>query len=164
MDDQERHPAVMRTVIAVLRLAADDPQAATVAPLSQAQTRVLRYLPTHPSVPEIAGELCVPDRLRCPPGPRRPARHGPAEDAFPGDALTVRPGRVRNAGCELEVLRLAAAGRGDRDIARELSISPKTAGVPVPGILAKLGVSTRTEAAATVHRMQVPDGRRPRRP
>jgi LuxR family transcriptional regulator, maltose regulon positive regulatory protein len=31
MDDQERHPAVMRTVIAALRLADDDPQAATVA-------------------------------------------------------------------------------------------------------------------------------------
>ena len=31
MDDQERHPAVMRTIIAALRLADDDPQAATVA-------------------------------------------------------------------------------------------------------------------------------------
>src|SRR5215472_18367620 len=31
MDDQERHPAVMRTIIAVLRLADDDPQAAPVA-------------------------------------------------------------------------------------------------------------------------------------
>ena len=31
MDDQERHPAVMRTIIAALLLADDDPQAATVA-------------------------------------------------------------------------------------------------------------------------------------
>jgi len=29
----------------------------------------------------------------------------------------------------------------------------------VSGIVAKLGVSTRTEAAATVHRMHVLDGR-----
>ncbi len=119
------------------------------APLSQAQTRVLRYLPAHLPVPEIAGELCVPDRLRCPPGPRRPARHGPAEHAFPGDATTVWPGRVRNGG--------AAAGRGDRDIASELSISPKTASVHVSNILASLGVSARTEAAATVHRLHVLD-------
>ena len=74
------------------------------APLSQAQTRVLRYLPAHLSVPEIAGELCVSDRLRCPPGPRRPARHGPAEHAFPGDAT-----RFGLTGCEIEVLRLGAA-------------------------------------------------------
>ena len=28
-------------------------------PLSNAEARVLRYLPTHLSMPEIAGELCV---------------------------------------------------------------------------------------------------------
>jgi hypothetical protein len=53
----------------------------------------------------------------------------------------------------IAALRLAAAGRGNRDIASELSISPKTASVHVSNILAKLGVSTRTEAAAIVHRM-----------
>jgi hypothetical protein len=99
----ERH-ARQRTAHAALsagilsRLAGTSPAGAgsPAAPFSQAQTRVLRYLPAHLSVPEIAGELCMPDRLRCPPGPRRPARHGPAEDAFPGDAITVWPGRVRN--------------------------------------------------------------------
>ena len=58
----------------------------------------------------------------------------------------------------MEVLRLAAAGRGSRDIASELSISPKTASVHVSGILAKLGISTRTEAAAAVRRLHVLDG------
>ena len=58
----------------------------------------------------------------------------------------------------MEVLRLVAAGRGNRDIASELSISPKTASVHVSNILAKLGVCTRTEAAVTVHRMHVLDG------
>jgi hypothetical protein len=48
----------------------------------------------------------------------------------------------------MEVLRLVAAGRGNRVIASELSISPKIAGVHVSNILAKLGVSTRTEAAS----------------
>jgi DNA-binding NarL/FixJ family response regulator len=46
----------------------------------------------------------------------------------------------------------------DSPVASELSISPKTASVHVPSILATLGVSTRTEAAATVHRMHVLDG------
>jgi DNA-binding CsgD family transcriptional regulator len=124
------------------------------APLSQARTRVLRYLPTRLSVPDTAGELCVPVRLRCPPGPRRAARHGPAEAAFPGchhgSGLAER---------EVGVLRLVAAGRGNRDIASELSIPPKTAGVHVSNILARLGVSTRAEAAATVRRLHVLDGR-----
>ncbi len=58
----------------------------------------------------------------------------------------------------MEVPRLLAAGRGNRDIASELSISPGTASVRVPGILAGPGVSTRTGAAATVRRMHVLDG------
>ncbi|GAA3206752.1 helix-turn-helix transcriptional regulator [Actinocorallia longicatena] len=49
---------------------------------------------------------------------------------------------------ENEVLRLLAEGRSNRDIAAALFISPKTASVHVSNILGKLGVSTRTEAAA----------------
>jgi DNA-binding CsgD family transcriptional regulator len=49
---------------------------------------------------------------------------------------------------ELEVLRLVAAGRSNRDIAAELFISAKTASVHVSNILAKLGVHSRVEAAA----------------
>ena len=105
------------------------------------------------SVPEIAGELYVSDRLRCPPGAARPARHGPA-----GDAITGMPSRVGLAECEMEVLRLGAAGRGNRDMASELPVSARTASVHVSDILAKLGVSIRTEAAATVHQMHLLDG------
>ncbi|MBO3746904.1 AAA family ATPase [Streptosporangiaceae bacterium NEAU-GS5] len=49
---------------------------------------------------------------------------------------------------ELEVLRLVAEGRSNREIAAELFISAKTASVHVSNILAKLGVATRGEAAA----------------
>ena len=59
----------------------------------------------------------------------------------------------------MEVLRLVAAGRGNRVIASELSISPKIASVHVSNILAKPGVSIRTQAAATVHRLYVLDGK-----
>jgi DNA-binding CsgD family transcriptional regulator len=49
---------------------------------------------------------------------------------------------------EREVLARVAAGRTNRQIAEELFISESTAGVHVSNILAKLGVSSRTEAAA----------------
>jgi DNA-binding CsgD family transcriptional regulator len=54
---------------------------------------------------------------------------------------------------EVEVLALVAAGRSNRQIAQALFISPKTAGVHVSNILAKLGVAGRVEAAAVAHRL-----------
>lgn len=55
---------------------------------------------------------------------------------------------------EREVLHLVAAGRSNRAIAEELFISVKTVSVHVSNILAKLGVSSRTEAAAWAHAHQ----------
>ena len=54
---------------------------------------------------------------------------------------------------EAEVLALVAAGRTNRQIGQELFIAPKTAGVHVSRILAKLGVAGRGEAAAVAHRL-----------
>jgi DNA-binding CsgD family transcriptional regulator/tetratricopeptide (TPR) repeat protein len=48
---------------------------------------------------------------------------------------------------ELEVLRLLVDGRTDREIAESLFISPRTASKHVGGILLKLDVMTRGEAA-----------------
>jgi DNA-binding CsgD family transcriptional regulator len=53
---------------------------------------------------------------------------------------------------EIEVLRLVAAGRTNREIATELYISTKTASVHVSNILRKVGATTRGEAAAIAHR------------
>jgi DNA-binding CsgD family transcriptional regulator len=53
---------------------------------------------------------------------------------------------------ELEVLRLVADGRSNGQIAETLFISRKTASVHVSNILAKLGVTSRVEAAALAHR------------
>lgn len=58
---------------------------------------------------------------------------------------------------EQEVLQLVAAGRGNREIAAELFISPRTASVHVSNILAKLGVASRGEAAAAAHRLHLFD-------
>ncbi|MDH2429937.1 helix-turn-helix transcriptional regulator [Sphaerisporangium sp. TRM90804] len=66
--------------------------------------------------------------------------------AVPGADLTPR---------ELEVLRLVALGRSNREIASELFISAKTVSVHVSNILGKLCVSTRGEAAATAHRLSL---------
>ena len=60
-------------------------------------------------------------------------------------------------GRELEVLRLVAAGRSNRDIAGELFISPKTASVHVSNILGKLGAASRGEAAAKAHALGLVD-------
>ncbi|MEV4259007.1 response regulator transcription factor, partial [Spirillospora sp. NPDC049652] len=56
---------------------------------------------------------------------------------------------------EFEVLRLVADGQSNRDIAEALFISAKTASVHVSNILAKLGVTSRGEAAATAHRLSL---------
>ena len=56
---------------------------------------------------------------------------------------------------EREVLRLIAAGRSNREIGAELFISAKTASVHVSNILGKLGVASRTEAAAIAHREDI---------
>jgi NarL family two-component system response regulator LiaR len=56
----------------------------------------------------------------------------------PADALTPR---------EREVLRLIARGRSNRLIARDLALSEKTVKAHVSAVLAKLGVTDRTQAA-----------------
>ena len=53
---------------------------------------------------------------------------------------------------EREVLNILAEGRTDRDIATRLFISERTVHVHVRRILAKLGVSSRTEAAGVAIR------------
>jgi DNA-binding CsgD family transcriptional regulator/tetratricopeptide (TPR) repeat protein len=54
---------------------------------------------------------------------------------------------------ELEVLRLLVEGRSNRQIAEQLFISGKTASVHVTNLMAKLGVHSRLEAAATARRL-----------
>jgi DNA-binding CsgD family transcriptional regulator len=85
---------------------------------------------------EEVGNLATRARL----GPRAVGQPGPA-GRF---GLTLR---------ELDVLDLVCAGYTNRQIAERLFISPKTAGLHVSHILAKLGVATRGEAAALIHRL-----------
>jgi DNA-binding CsgD family transcriptional regulator len=58
---------------------------------------------------------------------------------------------------EREVLELLSDGRSNRQIAAKLYISEKTVSVHVSNILAKLGVASRTEAAAEARRLSLID-------
>jgi DNA-binding CsgD family transcriptional regulator len=73
-----------------------------------------------------------------------PAAEEPASDAAAELGLTAR---------ELEVLEHLALGQTNRQIADELFISIKTAGVHVSHILSKLGAANRSEAGAIAHRL-----------
>ncbi|HEY0904423.1 MAG TPA: response regulator transcription factor, partial [Marmoricola sp.] len=53
---------------------------------------------------------------------------------------------------ESEILNLVAEGRSNGEIGKQLFISTKTVSVHVSNILAKLGASGRTEAAAIARR------------
>lgn len=62
---------------------------------------------------------------------------------------------------ELEVLRLVGAGKTNKEIARELVISERTARTHVSNVLGKLGVTSRTQAALLAVReglVSQPDG------
>jgi DNA-binding CsgD family transcriptional regulator len=82
---------------------------------------------------------------------------GDAADAMASQARISEPDRMGLTVRELDVLRLVAAGRSNREIADELFISVKTASVHVSNILGKLGVTSRGEAAATAHRLRLLD-------
>jgi DNA-binding CsgD family transcriptional regulator/tetratricopeptide (TPR) repeat protein len=75
----------------------------------------------------------------------------PAATATPAPATQLAAfGLTRR---ETEVLELVAAGHTNRQIGQELFITPKTAGLHVSRILAKLGVAGRGQAAAVAHRL-----------
>jgi DNA-binding NarL/FixJ family response regulator len=79
---------------------------------------------------------------RLPENSRAPAMHG-------GGLLTPR---------ELQVARLVAGGRSNKQIAAELVISQRTAEGHVERILAKLGFTSRAQVAAWVAASQ-PNGK-----
>jgi len=78
-------------------------------------------------------------------------RLGASPDVAAIDALGSRGPSRRDhplSARELEVLRLVAAGKTNKDIARELHLSGKTVDRHMSNIFAKLNVPTRTAAAA----------------
>ncbi len=74
----------------------------------------------------------------------RPPAAAPAGAARPVDRMTAR---------ESEVLRWVALGKTNRDIAEIIGISPRTVNKHLEHVFEKLGVETRTAAAAVAGKM-----------
>lgn len=83
---------------------------------------------------------------------------GPLLEELRGTTVGATGTRAESAGAasltprEHEILALVAQGRSNAEIGRQLYISAKTVSVHVSNILAKLGASGRTEAAALARR------------
>jgi ATP/maltotriose-dependent transcriptional regulator MalT len=116
---------------------------AAVPALSTAQD-VAERLGARPLLDEIDG---LARRARLDLAPARKAPVG-ADAGLPDAAR-----EVGLSARELEVLEHVAQGQTNREIAADLFISARTAGVHVSHILEKLGASTRTEAATAAHRL-----------
>jgi len=125
-------------------LASRAPQAQAAEPLRAAYEVAVR-LNAAPLRRELES-LAQRGRIRLEP----PADPAAAEPEPPSVAASL--GLTRR---EAEVLALVAAGRTNRQIGQELFITPKTAGVHVSRILAKLRVAGRGEAATMVHRLDL---------
>jgi DNA-binding NarL/FixJ family response regulator len=80
-----------------------------------------------------------------------------------GRWASLRAGRPRAADLltprELDVLRLIARGRSNKRIALELGVAEKTVKTHVGHVLAKLGLSDRTQAALYAVREGLADDR-----
>jgi DNA-binding CsgD family transcriptional regulator len=118
--------------------AGDRPAAQAQWDLAAATADQLRAAPLRRALADLARRARLND----------PGEHLSAEPVADA-ALTALTTRER------EVLRLIAAGRSNREIGAELFISAKTASVHVSNILGKLGVASRTEAAAIAHREDI---------
>jgi len=92
-------------------------------------------------------------------GARAGAGHGspsasgtPAANRGAGDGSEIPFGLTPR---ELQVLALIADGATNRQIGASLYMAEKTASVHVSRILTKLGVQSRTQAAAIAHRQHL---------
>jgi ATP/maltotriose-dependent transcriptional regulator MalT len=91
--------------------------------------------------------LCARARLQVEVQPARSGVSAAEPEAETPFGLTPR---------ELQVLSLIADGATNRQIGAALFMAEKTASVHVSRILAKLGVQSRTQAAAVAHRSHLP--------
>jgi DNA-binding CsgD family transcriptional regulator len=83
-------------------------------------------------------------------GARLFARRAPAADFEPNDLARESLGITDR---ELEVLRLLAGGRSNKEIARQLEVSPNTVKTHVARLFGKLGAERRTAAVLAARQL-----------
>jgi len=128
LGEDERASAEMRTAVAALRLASDDPQGAADALAPSDLLPRPGLLPARHEGPSGHGEMASR------------ARAGPA-----GSALRLTEPLSQS---EIRVLRYMPTNLSAPEIARELSVSVHTVRTHVRHLFAKLGAHGRTEAVA----------------
>lgn len=96
--------------------------------------------------------LLAPDAAAAVLGATAPGRAAGDTEPAGDPALATLTARER------EVLAQIALGRGNREIARSLSVSEKTVKTHVSAVLMKLGVQDRTQAALYAVRRGLPPG------
>ncbi|MNZ47583.1 Response regulator PleD [compost metagenome] len=108
--------------------------------------------PIHPEqvLARVASHLRTARALR---QAREAAQQAPAPDAEEVRAALAR--RYQLTGREVEVLEWVACGKTNRDIGEILGLSPRTVNKHLEHVYVKLGVETRTAAAALVIAMGV---------
>ncbi|QYG95244.1 AAA family ATPase [Iamia sp. SCSIO 61187] len=147
-----------------LAAAGDSAEAGIVARAARQEAAAIEATPLVAEVDALARRARLGDLRPAPPGgpttrptpsatgARPPTGGGGGEaPSDPGAAY----GDLGLTAREAEVLALLAEGRTNGEIGEALFISARTAGVHVSNILAKLGVRSRTQAAAVAHRAGV---------
>jgi DNA-binding NarL/FixJ family response regulator len=98
----------------------------------------------------LAGRIYVPALLSY--APDAPGSQPPAD----GHSLARKPGRSSLDGLtprQLDVLKLMAEGFSNKEIARDLQIAEATTKIHAAGVMRRLGVRNRTEAAVLLKSM-----------
>jgi DNA-binding CsgD family transcriptional regulator len=118
----------------------------TTGRLAEAETACQRARATIDELAATIGDAAVREHFRGQALARLPARA--SHEPRPAAVARLTPRQV-------EVLRLLADGRSDREIAGALAISPRTVMHHVTAILNALGVASRTAAAALAIRQRI---------
>ena len=120
-----------------LPLAAERGYVRTFVDLGASIAPLLRQAAAERIVPEFVAALLAAMSLA-------PSSSSQGQPSVQGAAVLVEPLSER----ELEILRLIAAGRSNREIAAELIVALGTVKKHLNNIFGKLGVSSRTQAVA----------------